>query len=658
MGLFHIAALAALIAFIAYKEKETLVDVIPAAVCILVLLLYGLSFFQGLLLSDYLAVGVCLLTAIFLIRASKEKRKDIAAFFLEEIKKPGSIIALALMIAVPLLVSGKAVTWWDDYNFWATDAKSVFYLNGFAGKYENVAPEFGDYPPGTQMMKWWFLHFSPSEWKEGLLFAGYHFMNLVFLFPILKHLKKKNFLLMLFTAAALWLFPTCVEVFGCDGCCADLTMAVIYGAFLAAVTDRQGHSRLFYYGRQALFLMTLVLCKNVGFLWTAFALLFAYGYHILIIGKETTDRAERKYDRRGLLFITLLPVLTEGSWLLFCLLNRRLAKLTGTALHMATGSLNIPDVQTEMIQAFLTAFVRYPLHRWRTFAIDLSPLALYVLLLAFVFLLYKKGKLAKTQAWYIGIFFAVSGICFYGINLISHLTIFAVETQYLEPFGMVSSIERYGAPFTVGGLYLTAYLTAGTQKREMAEGTARVRESAGRRNGAMAKGFDGMTGFILCLLFVFLTADYQSAYRGLWGYRNTVSDALNEREEIIDGQAEKFLEAVGAGTFHNSKRVLYLRDISDVSWVRNTYIGFEAAPVSVMYGNVDAKSMGSSDIVSAIESAHAGYLYVDEIEDGEALWESFTGGEVFEYGCLYRIEKTDGGIMLQKAENETGAAYN
>lgn len=644
MGFFHVAALAVLIVWIAYKEKETLVDVIPAAVCILVLVLYGLSFIRGLLLSDYLAVGVCLFAAIFLIRASKERRNDIAVFCLEEIKKPGSIIALVMMIAVPLLVSGKAVTWWDDYNFWATDVKSIFYLDGFAGKYENAAPEFGDYPPGTQMMKWWFLHFSPTEFKEGLLFAGYHFMNLVFLFPVLKNLKRKNFLLMLFTAAALWLFPTSVEVFGCDGCCADLTMAVIYGTFLAAVLDRQGHSRLFYYGRQALFLMVLVLCKNVGFLWTAFALLFAYGYHILMYKKEKTDKAARRYGRRGLFWITLLPVLTEASWLLFCLMNRRVAKLTGTALHMATGSMNIPDVQAEMIRAFITAFIRYPLHRWSTPAIDLSPLALYVLLLIFVFLLYKRGKLMKGQAWYIGAFFGISGICFYGINLISHLTIFAVETQYLEPFGMVSSIERYGAPFTVGGLYLTAYLITGAQAEEALRDAGKVRR------------LGGMTGFIMCLVFVFLTADYQSAYRGLIGYRNTAAEALKAREEIVDEQAENFLQAIGSGILQGRGRALYLRDISDVSWVRNTYIGYEAAPVSVMHGNVDAESMESADIIDAIEDAHADYLYVDTIEDGEELWEALTGGEAFEYGCLYRVWKTDGEVTLQKVHNRNSAA--
>lgn len=648
MAVFHIAAFAALIIYIAYKEKETLVDVIPAVVCILVLGLYGLSLVNGLHLSDYLAVLLCFGAIIYYVRKPKEERKAIYTYCLKEVKRPGSIIAFILLILVPVLTGSKVVTWWDDYNFWATDVKSIFYLNGFAEKYQNVAPEFGDYPPGTQMMKWWFLHMHPSEFKEGLMFSGYYFMNLTFLLPLLKHLKKRNILLMLPAAAALWLFPSCVEVFGYDGSCADLTMAVIYGAFLAAVTDREGHGRLFYYGRQALFLMVLVLCKNVGFMWVAFALLFLYGYHDVVLKtfpkgwkKAAACQKEQKADLRGIVAVTLLPVITEVSWLLFCLLNRRIAKLTGTALHMAAGSMNVPDVKKEMISAYITAFLRYPLHRWSTPAIDLSPFALFLLLLLFVFLLYKRGKTEKKQSIYIGSFMAVSGICFYAVNLLSHLTIFAVETQYLEPFGMVSSIERYGAPFTLGGLYLIACLTMhrGSGRREIEVKSEKKMPVTGQ-----------YTGIILCLAFVFLTADYESAYRGLVGYKSSNLEKLKEREDILDENADAFLNNVGAGQYGSHGRVLYLRDISDISWVRNTYISFAASPVSVMYGNIDAKSMSSGDIINAIEDAHAGYLYVDEIVNGSKLFSSLTEDGTFEYGCLYRIEKGTGNTVLMKAD--------
>ena len=126
---------------------------------------------------------------------------------------------------------------------------------------------------------------------------------------------------------------------------------------------------------------------------------------------------------------------------------------------MATGGMNLPEYQGAMVSAFMEAFVSWPLHRGKTFAVDLSPLMLYLLLLIFTIVLYRSHILDKRKACYIGSFLAISGILFYTFNLISHLTIFAVETQYLEPFGMVSSIERYGAPFMIGGLYLLAYFT-------------------------------------------------------------------------------------------------------------------------------------------------------------------------------------------------------
>lgn len=611
MIFFQITALICCFLFIAWKTKEALVDVIPVAVSLLVLVLYGLAFVNGLLWWDYLAVAAVAAAVVGLVRMQKEKRRALLSFCIGEIKKPGSIIAIFLLTAVPMLASGKAVSWWDDYNFWATDAKAIYYLNGFAEKYQNVAPEFGDYPPATQMMKWWFLHFSPEQFEEGLLFSGYYFMNLAYLVPLLRDIKKRNPVVMLLGAAALWLFPTAVEVFWCDGCCADLTMAVIYGCFLMAVADSRGHSRLFYYGRQALLLMVLVLCKNTGFMWVAFGLIFAYGYHIFIL---------RKKEYRGLLAITVLPVVTESSWLLFCLINRRVAKLTGAVLHMATGSMNIPEVKTEMVEAFVTAFISYPLHRWKTFAIDVSPLLLYLLLLVFVGLLCKKGTLSKRQGWYLGLFLAGSGLFFYGVNLMSHLTIFAVETQYLEPFGMVSSIERYGAPFTIGGLYLLGYFAMKYQK----------------------------AGLIICMAFVFLTADYESGWRALYGYRSTAPSVWEERKEIVDEEAEAFLAKVGAGQSGNGKRVLYLRDISDVSWVRNTYISFEAAPVSVMYGNVDGSTMGSEEIQKLAAEAHAGYLYVEKSEGTEEILKELTGGEPFEYSALYEIQEENGQIYLKK----------
>ncbi len=636
MVTFHVTFFLIFILYIAWKFKIKFVEACPVGVCLLVLTLYVLSFFRALSFSDYFAIAGVAATVAFLLFGKKERRREVSAFARKELLSASTLTALLMTLMVSMCVSGKVVSWWDDYNFWAADVKSLFYLDGFAHKYANVAAEFGDYPPGTQMMKWWFLHFFPGEFQEGLMFAGYYFMNLAFLFPLLKNMKKRNIFVMAAGGAALWLFPAVAEVFWLEGCCADLTMAVIYGAFLAAVADRE-HHRFFYYGRQALFLMVLVLCKNTGFIWAAFGILFTCGYQYMMHKKQGADlgktgderenvqngREEIKADRRGLLAVFLFPVLTEGSWLFFCLLNRRVAKLTGTAVKMAVGSMNIPAYQEDMVKAFVEAFISWPLHRGKTIAIDLSPLGLYLLLLVFVYLLYRFHVLDKKMAGYTGIFLAVSGAVFYAFNLLSHLTIFAVETQYLEPFGMVSSIERYGAPFAIGGLYLLAYY--------------------------ILNGPRPAVGAAVCMAFILLTTDYAGAYGSLWGYRQSAAEELAEREEIIDEAAEEFLQTVGAGQRESIGRVLYLRDISDVSWVRNTYISFEAAPVSVMYGNVDRAAMGSEDIARAVSEAHAGFLYVDELSgNGTDLFTPFLDQEEFEYGCLYQVTGEGGGMRLTK----------
>ncbi len=652
MFVVHIAAFLALLLCIAWRFKVKLLEAFPVGCALLVLMLYLLSFFRALSFSDVIAAAGLAGAVVWAARLPKEKRREFSGFARQGLLDAGTLTAFAMILVVTFCVKDKVVSWWDDYNFWATDVKSLFYLDGFAHKYANVAPEFGDYPPGTQMMKWWFLHFSPSSFHEGLMFAGYYFMNLSFLFPLLKVVRKRNILAMVAGAVGLWLFPAVAEVFWCEGSCADLTMAVVYGAFLTAVVDRR-KGRLFYYGRQALFLAVLVLCKNTGFIWAGFGLLFDYGYHLLcrrgglgtgsgqaladigvaarndssmegdssLAGK---DRKGRAAERWALLAVTLFPVLVEVSWLGFCLANRRVAKLTGTAFQMATGGMGIPAYQGEMVKAFVEAFIKWPLHRWKTFAIDLSPLALYLLLPLFIYLLYRSHDLDKRTARYTGIFLAVTGAVFYAINLLSHLTIFAVETQYLEPFGMVSSIERYGAPFTIGGLYLVAFCACGNLRPS---GLALEQTSGRDRAGA-----------ILCLAFVLLTTDYGSAYNGLYGYRDKVADVLAERGEIVDEAAERFLKAVGAEGERSTGRVLYLRDISDVSWVRNTYVGFEAAPISVMYGNVDTEVLDGQGIINAIMDAHAGFLYVDELAgNGKDLFMAFLDGQEFMYGHLYQI---------------------
>ena len=62
-------------------------------------------------------------------------------------------------------------------------------------------------------------------------------------------------------------------------------------------------------------------------------------------------------------------------------------------------------------------------------------------------------------------------------------------------------------------------------------------------------------------------------------------------------------------------RVLYLKNVQDAAqWVRNTYISFEASPVSVLFGGI-GEDTTSGQVWELVQASHAGYLYADETDE-------------------------------------------
>lgn len=623
MAVVNILAFCILILLLGFHYKEELVDVLPMAVCILTLVLYVLAFCRRLSAIDWIGTAVLLLSAVRFCMLKKAEKARLLSEAGEKMKHSGFIAMAVLLVGAAVLVNGRIATWWDDLNFWATDVKALYALDGFAAKYTNAASEFGDYPPGAQLIKWWFVHMNPKGFSEGLMFAGYYFSVFSFLAPLLRHLKGKNPVMAALAVVCLAAFPSVAEAFYCQGMCADLVMAVIYGAFLAAAADEEGHTEKFYYLRLALYLSVLVLIKSVGFLWDAFGLVFLWIWRRAVKKKGGSARA--------LLLVTAAPVLTGGSWLLFCLLMRRVAKLTGAAVSIAAGNMPVllPGTRKQLVKTFLEAFVFWPLHRSRTWAVDLSPLALFLIIcLMIAFFLWRK-ILKKREAVFLGIFLPVSGLVFYAVDLVSHLTIFAAETQYLDPFGMVSSIERYGVPFTIGSLYLLAFLAL-----ERSAGSGRV--------------------YLLCFAFIFLTANWTQVYRCFFGYRAELAQEKENRAEMITPQSEIFLQKIGDMDVGKGARILYMKDAGDNQWVKNTYVAFEASPVSLIFGSVDIRTTNSGDMWNAMDLSHAGYLYLDGMKEETAVTELFAPfAENFRTGTLYKITNQNGEIHLEEIQNLT-----
>ena len=294
------------------------------------------------------------------------------------------------------------------------------------------------------------------------------------------------------------------------------------------------------------------------------------------------------------LIILAMPVLVYGSWWSFCLLNRRVAAHTGNAIHMATGSLAVPEYQEVLAQSFATAFVKWPLHRYANGLVNLSPLAFLLFFTLLFFVLVAFRKIGKKQGIFLGIFTLVSGMLFYLSNLVCHLTIFAAETQYLEPFAMVSSIERYGAPFTIGTMMLAFEMLSGIP-------IIKMKKKPDENIWAGA--------FILAGIFILFTCDYSNGFKAIHGYRGESEKMIQSRKDIVGDEAEK-LKAI----YPDSKgygRVLYAKDMNNYSWVQNTYISYEMSPFSVMYSAVNMDTVNEQELLALLDWAHAKYVYFD-----------------------------------------------
>ena len=590
-----ILALLLLSGVVAFRYKKNILDVLTVFFAALILVLYVLAFFKGMK-----AIAVISIIVVGLVVANvflKARRSGTNGFTeLRDITRliadPYVIWFILIAALVGVATSDMIFTWWDDMNYWSSDAKQFFYLNGFPGKYGNVSPEFGDYPPVTSIVKWLFLQIRGKEYTESLQFLGYYCLNGVFLLPLLGKIKEYTdgvkagkavkWAISLAFVVAVLMVPGVFNGIIYYGTPADVTMAIVYGALLLAIYDSAGHGNLYYFGRIALYAGVLLLTKTVGFEWTLFALAF-----YLLVGKR--DKAIwASVFGAGACF---------GSWSIFCLINRRVAKLTGASLRMATsGNYTAPDNTGDKLRFFAEGFAFEPMHSDHNITIDLSTLAAVVLIFLFVLVLYNMKVLGKSETKKIALFTLATGIIAYGIVFLAHISIFQGEDQYLDAFAMGISISRYCAPFTLGSFYLLSGIMFN------------------RLKGKCGKSYRMAAAMVL--LFIFLTADYTGVYKYLAGHRVTLAKDIADVSDMVGDEGRKIIEAVSDECYFG-KRVLIFRDGHDYYWVHNAYINKEASPVPLVYADYLAEADTPQSIMDKIRASHAEYIYVED-ETGES----------------------------------------
>ena len=368
--------------------------------------------------------------------------------------------------------------------------------------------------------------------------------------------------------------------------------------------------------------------------------------------------------------------------MLFCLRNHRVAQTTSTMVtYMTTDDYGLSAYKSDFATAFLKGFFLEPLHLDHTW-IDLPAAGIFILIVILLVLFREKGYLSGRSGLFMCIFLPVMGLIYYVVIFCAHLTMFATETQYLEASAMAASIERYGAPFVMGTMLCLAYIWIGNC------GCTEVSVSATGDKlpsaDQVVKGQDqenGITMFsrtwILVIAVIALT-NIPAAFNGFIGYmKNDDVDKANEmRADMIDDESSAFLQMIeGLGITDRciSEGGLRICRVRDGAYYRvaDTYVAYEASPVSVMAPSVKLSDIDGNIFVQMVNETHAEYVYVDEQPQipeyldemvksdsfGEQSDETGQTGDTvktddmaqsgsFEYNMIYRISYEDGMMKL------------
>ena len=601
------------------KYKLDFYIALPFSLALMILIMYVLAFFSALKYIDLLAAVEIIAFGIYLKKSSKIQKTEIRSEFLEFLKLPQLWSVIIISISITILTFGQFVSWWDDLNYWATDAKALYYTNGFAGKYGNVAPEFGDYPPAVQLMKWWFLHFA-TTYTEGLQFAGYYFMNFVFLLPVIKELRSKNILIHILGCTILSFIPSMVDQFWAYGTCADVTMGILYGAALlefyrASKDEKEDNAYRNIY--IAAILSVLILVKTVAIEWVVFAILFG-----VILKTLTLYPFKKNSIGKGVsILVIAAPAIIEISWMLFCLINRRVAKLTSAGVKMAaSGNYTLPGDAKERLTAYLQGFWQYAMHGNNSIFLDLSAGALLIVIIVILAGLSALKFLEKKEFHKMLLFALLTAFAAYGIILIGHLTIFQTENQYLEASVMAKSIERYGAPFSIGFIMLLA---------------------------GIVLSYKGVKNYLVKIALaatVLLTVDYSAIAYAYGGYYAEREQALTDRQSMIGEVESTFLNTISGKTQLYGNRVIFIQDATEIHWIRNTYTNFYASPIPVVYASLYAEELTAEAILNQISTLHGSYIYIQEMDAdiGTILQQYMLDGDEFQYNKVYEIVEDNG----------------
>ena len=630
LSILTVLAVLCIIFALAWRFDDTIMGTAPIVLCAMGLVLYLLAFVGRLSWIDgiLLAGGLASLGAVFYavrVNGAAALTAQLRRLFADSYLW----VCIAIVLVMCFFLQGEQILEWDGYNFWAPDTKGLYYQDGFAPKHSNVSLEFGDYTPFAQLIWWWFLHLS-GAYSEQQLFMGYYIFGALLLFSIAEGFVRGNGLRRTLTAAIAGICAIILPGVACTAwfraLCVDPLMAMLFGLALSLIVCRNEAHSGFWKAKICIVLLALTLVKSIGIMWSILALLFFCLWWL---------KERREFGFAGICALGI--ALCYGSWSIFCKVMERSTYLVNGFSSVASDRISELQSGTFLtagnnqgyLDSYAQGFLSTPIHREATFAIDLSPAALLLILFSAVLLLWKFGFVPRKKLGRLLGFMTGTLVLIYVVLLIGQLTMFYYETQYLDPVRAVTLMTRYCAPANMGLLILACTFASGR-----ASGAAPEVLEMSRRS---LIAFALVAGLILSC----------GAYAEMG--RRFVHDPLDESREakralFLEEYSGVLADIQAVPWWEAEQRILlcvYGREESPI--VMN-----EAAPVPLFFLSLSGVAYQDLALIEeAMEKGQPGYLYVDACteEVSAALSAYVAGGAEFNVGSLYEIQYDQDGQM-------------
>lgn len=528
--------------------------------------------------------------------------------------------ALAVALAATwVCIAPQRMAILDDLVHWALNTKQLCYMEAFPTAAE-IASEYGDYPPGGQMLAV-FLHLG-GPFSQRLVYWSNYLLLFALELPLLGRLRWRrgwaaNLLQVLGGAALLALFPALYNRYYTISLVVEPLMALLLGYALYTAWKCMERPDLPGMGGVCAALCVLALTKNTGLAYVLFGLLAAAALWWPALSKGGWKL------RAGCALCGGLPFVAWYSWKWLCAHNGTVSYFTEDApaaytLAHVKEFFRGEGLAGQVIPRFAKSLLLQPLNK----NIGLSALGVLALVwLAALWL--RRAKPGPPRRFYAALGLLTACFAVYSVS-VCYSYVYLFDEWEAES---LSAFSRYVGPLPAAMLLLTL----GPVLKALA-GCAKRRRAAAYACGALA--------LAVCAgpLAYWTPAGYEAAAKGIDGREYRAAEAqCGAVLAAIEAPETARMVVVTAGLSTdrpNQLRTYFLLPVQTLNWSEAQYGSREKA------GAVWQNAL-----------VEAGYGYVWCAPGSGPTLEAYSmrdaAGRPLEPGALYAVTQ-DGRFELER----------